>query len=216
MAAVVQHAVKETQEASQRAERLETKRNLTGYAQAHLRRLVDRLPRRLAGKQYSAARRHARAILRDQLESLLRRRLKGVEEWPQVREWVEDLVAGWQVSKEPRRPAAFLLGAAGLAGAASGAADAALSAPEIRASLKGHITKLLIEIGKRIPPTPDASATTSAPPPNQSSPARERRTTSGLRSQGLAMYRINHSLRRENARRLFEAARRNRRRGGAP
>jgi len=102
VAAVVQHAVKETQEASQRAERLETKRNLTGYAQAHLRRLVDRLPRRLAGKQYSAARRHARAILRDQLESLLRRRLKGVEEWPQVREWVEDLVAGWQVSKESR------------------------------------------------------------------------------------------------------------------
>ena len=133
-----------------------------------------------------------------------------------MREWVEEMVAGWEVSQEPRRSAALLLGAAGLAGAASGTAAAALSAPEIRASLKGYIAKLLIEIGKRMPPTPPASATTSAPPADQSSPARERRITANPASLGLAMYRANHSLRRENARRLFEAARRKRGRGGAP
>jgi len=209
VAGVVQRAAKETQEANQRAERLETKKILSEYAHAHLRRLVDGLPRRLAGKLNSPLRRHARAVLRDQLQDLLRRRLKGVEEWPQVREWVEEMVAGWEVSQEPRRPAALILGAAGLAGAAGGAAAAALSAPEIRASLKGHIARLLIEIGKRMPPTPAASATTSTPPADQSSSARERRITANPGSLGLAMYRANHSLRRD------EVARRNRGRGGA-
>lgn len=165
----VEQARLAAEEAKNRTQRLENKAQLLEYAQAHLRRTVNVLPKRIAGARGSPKRLHVRTTLRDQLQARLQKRLTGDESWSEVREWVDEFVASWRVRQTPERrmPLAMTLLAAGLTGAAGGAAAAALSKPEVRAKVKDRLSAVAAELAKRI--RPSSPPTPSDAPPQQSS-----------------------------------------------
>ena len=175
---ILQKARLAAEEARHRARRLENKTQLLEYAQSHLRRTVSALPKRIVGALGSPKRVHVKAMLRDQLHGRLQKRLTGDEAWSEVREWVDEFVAGWQVRQTPERripPAIDLLGAS-LAGAAGAAAAAALSKPEVRIRVKERLSALAAEFVKRFsppspPPAPDASSPPSSPPSAPTGPS---------------------------------------------
>lgn len=173
---LIDRATRQTKEAQDAERRRETKGPLLDYALAHLRRSIDALPKRMVGSPGSPQRRHIRATLREQLRDQLQKRLKGDEAWHEVRDLVEEFVAAWYVvqPRDSRIPDAVKLLAAGVTGAAGGAA-AALN-PQIRAGaakLKDRLLLLAADLAKRFKvPPPSASppsnlpsqATTPGPP----------------------------------------------------
>jgi excisionase family DNA binding protein len=165
---VVDRARQRTEDAHEAAVRNAMKGELLDYALAHLRRMIDSLPKRMVGGPHSVERRHIRATLRDQLRDSLSRRFHGDETWDQVRELTNEFLDAWYVKQAPgaRLPNAVNLLAAGAAGAVGGAAAAATLDPRIRAAvakLKGPLRSLAIEVLNRF----------SAPPPSTSAPSNQ-------------------------------------------
>jgi excisionase family DNA binding protein len=171
---LIDRAKRQTKDAQEDARRRETKGLLLEYALGHLRRSVDALPRRMVGAPDSPKRRHVRATLREQLRDQLQKRLTGDEAWHEVRDLVEEFVAAWYVAQPSGRrlPDAVKLLAAGMSGAAGGAAAVAALNPRIRAEaakLKDRLLSRVADLAKRLrTPPPSAS-----PPPN---PARKAAT----------------------------------------
>lgn len=169
---LLQKARLAAEEARDRAGRLENKTLLLEYAQSYVRRTVDTLPTRIVGAPGSPKRLHVRATLRDQLHGRLQKRLTGDEAWGEVREWVNEFIADWQVRQTPERriPLAINLLGAGLAGAAGGAAAAALAKPEVRVKVKARLSTLAAELVTRFrPPSPPRPPDPS--PPRSSQPS---------------------------------------------
>jgi len=175
---LVRRAKLQAEKAQEEAERREMKGELLEFALAHLRRSIDALPKRVVGSPDSLKRRHTRAILRDQLRDLLQKRLRGDEDWDQVRELADEFVAAWFVAQPPdsRIPNTVKLLAVGATGLVGGATAAAALSPEIRAraaklkdpllSLAGDLLRRLTAPASSTSPSPNPSnQTTAAPPP---------------------------------------------------
>lgn len=173
---LIDRARLQAQQAQEEAQRRDIKAQLLDYAQAHLRRSIDGLPRRVVGAPGSLKRRHVRATLRDQLRDRLQKRLKGDEDWHQVCDLVDEFVAAWYVGQPPglRIPETVKILAAGVTGLVGGAAAAAALDPRIRAKIQAEAAKLkdpflllAVYLLKRVPtPPPSASS-----PPNPASQA---------------------------------------------
>ncbi len=169
---LIDRATRQTRDAQEDARRRETKGLLLEYALAHLRRSIDALPKHMVGAPGSPRGRHVRATLRERLRDQLQKRLTGAEPWHEVRDLVEEFVAAWYVEQpsDRRIPDAVKLLAAGMTGAAGGAAAAAALDPRIRAGVAKLTDRLLsraAELAKRFR-TPPPSA---APSPNPARPA---------------------------------------------
>jgi len=166
----VDQARRQAQQAQEQAQRREIKDELLDYAQAHLRRSIEGLPRRVVGAPGSLKRRHVRATLRDRLAGMLQKRLKGEETWAQVRDLADDFVAAWYVEQPrgPLIPDAVKVLAAGVIGIAGGAAAAAALDPRIRAGaakLKEPLLSAALDLLKRFntspPPAPSPQNSTN-------------------------------------------------------
>ena len=168
----------QAQRAQEEAERREMKGELVDCALAELRRRIDALSKRVVGAPGSLKRRHVQTTLRDQLRDRLQKRLRGDEDWDQVRELAVELLAAWYVEQTPdsRIPKTVQLLVAGATGVVGGAAGAATLSPEIRAQAAKLKAPLLAAVGQLLnrlsaPPPPTspppslASHGTPAPPP---------------------------------------------------
>jgi hypothetical protein len=175
---LVERATRAAHEAQEEAQRTERKGELIDGAMGHLRRSLDALPKRMVGSRGSHERRHIGATLRDQLRDALQERLTGNEDWPDVRELVEEVVAAWYVERagSPRIPDAVKFLAVGVTGVAGGAVAAAALDPQIRAGavkLKERLLLLAVEVARRVtsppppapPPAAPAKDTTTPPAP---------------------------------------------------
>jgi hypothetical protein len=169
---LVERARLQGEQAQEEAERREMKGELVDCALAELRRRIDALSKRVVGAPGSLKRRHVQAALRDQLRDLLQRRLRGDEDWDQVRELAVELLAAWYVEQTPdsRIPKTVQLLVAGATGVVGGAAGAAALSPEVRAQAAKLKAPLLSAVGKLLtrlsaPPPP------TSPPPSPASQA---------------------------------------------
>ena len=172
---LIDGARRQTREAQEDTQHRETKGQLLEYAQAHLRRSIDGLPRRVVGTTSSLKRLHVRATLRDQLHDRLQKRLKGDEAWHQVRDRVDEFVAAWYVGQTPglRVPDTVKILAAGVTGVVGGATAAAALDPRVRAAaanFKEPLLLLALNFLKRFntpppsaPPNPSNQTTTQPP-----------------------------------------------------
>lgn len=144
---------------------------LRDHALAHLRRRIDALPTSVVGAAGSLQRRHVRASLRDQLQSILQKRFDGDEDWDQARELAEEVLAAWYVKQAStsRIPNSVKLAAAGLTGVVGGAAAAAALDPRIRVAaseLKGPLRFLAVNLLNHFkPPAPSTPPTGSSSQP---------------------------------------------------
>src|SRR5262249_10313296 len=143
------------------------------FALTHLRRSIDRLPKRVVGTAGSLERRHVHATLRDQVRDLLQKRLRGDETWDQARELTDELVAAWYVEQAPpsRMPNTAKFAAVGATGVVGGMAAAAARDPPLRgaaAKLKAPLLSFADKLLKLLSAPP---STTSPPPPSPSPPA---------------------------------------------
>lgn len=175
---LVERARLQGENAQEEAERREMKGELVDCALAELRRRIDTLSKRVVGAPGSLKRRHVQATLRDQLRDRLQKRLRGDEDWGQVRDLAVEFLAAWYVEQTPdsRIPRTVQLLVAGATGVVGGAAGAAALSPEIRAQaakLKAPLLSAVGEILNRLttpppptssPPSP-ASQAAPAPPP---------------------------------------------------
>ena len=176
----IEQAEHQVQEAQEEARRRDIKDQMLEYAQAHLRRSIKDLPRRIVGAPDSLKRRHVRATLRDQLHDRLQKRLKGNEDWNHVRDLVDELLAAWYVGETPglRIPDTVKILAAGVTGVVGGAAAAATLDPRVRAAaakFKEPFLLLALHFLNRInapPPSapPNPANQTTTPPPSGPSP----------------------------------------------
>jgi len=175
---LVERARLQGEKAQEETERREMKGELVEFALAQLRRRIDALSKRVVGAPGSLKRRHVQAALRDQLRDRLQKRLRGDEDWGQVRELAEELLAAWYVEQTPdsRIPKTVKLLVVGATGVVGGAAGAAALSPEIRAQaakLKAPVLSAVGEFLNRLsaqprptsPPASPASQATPAPPP---------------------------------------------------
>jgi hypothetical protein len=175
---LVERARLQGEKAQEEAERREMKDELVDCALAELRRRIDALSKRLVGAPGSLKRRHVQAILRDQLRDRLQKRLRGDEDWGQVRDLAVEFLAAWYVEQTPdtRIPKTVQLLVAGATGVVGGAAGAAALSPEIRARAAKLKAPLLSAVGEFLnrlstpppptsPPPSPASHATPAPPP---------------------------------------------------
>lgn len=171
---MVERARLQGERAREEAERRQMKGYLREHALAHLRRSIDALPTSVVGKAGSLERRHVRATLRDQLESIFQKRFGGDEDWEQVRELADEALAAWYVKQAPtsRFPNTVKLAAAGVTGVVGGAAAAAALDPRIRASaseLKEPLRSLAVKLLNHFKP-PAPSTTPSTDSPNRAAP----------------------------------------------
>jgi hypothetical protein len=174
---LVERARLQGENAQKEAERREMKGELVDYALAELRRRIDALSKRVVGAPSSLKRRHVQATLRDQLRDRLQKRLRGDEDWGQVRDLALEFLAAWYVEQTPdsRIPKTVQLLVAGATGVVGGAAGAAALSPEIRAQAAKLKAPLLSAVGELLnrlstpppptsPPPSPASQATPAPP----------------------------------------------------
>jgi excisionase family DNA binding protein len=174
---LVERARLQGEHAQEEAERREMKGELVDCALAELRRRIDALSKRVVGAPGSLKRRHVQATLRDQLRERLQKRLRGDEDWGQVRDHAVEFLAAWYVEQGPdsRIPKTVQLLVAGATGVAGGAAGAAALSPEIRAQAAKLKAPLLAAVGELLtrlsappptsPPPSPASQAAPAPPP---------------------------------------------------
>jgi excisionase family DNA binding protein len=175
---LVERARLQGEKAQEEAARREMKDELVDCALAELRRRIDALSKRVVGAPGSLKRRHVQATLRDQLRDRLQKRLRGDEDWGQVRDLAVEFLAAWYVEQTPdsRIPKTVQLLVAGATGVAGGAAGAAALSPEIRAQAAKLKAPLLSAVGEFLnrlsapppptsPPPSPASQATPAPPP---------------------------------------------------
>ena len=169
---------RQMREAQEEAQRRQTKDQLLDYAQTHLHRRIQALPRRVVGAPGSLKRVDVRATLRDQLRDLLQKRLTGDEPWHQVRDLGDEFVAAWYVRQTPggRIPDIVKILAAGATGVVGGAATVAAVDPRVRAQIRAAAGKvknplLLVafELLERLKHSnaPPASASPTPNPTNQ-------------------------------------------------
>jgi DNA-binding transcriptional MerR regulator len=168
----IDQARRQAQQAQEETQRREIKTQLLDYAQVHLHRRIEALPRRVVGAPGSLKRVDVRATLRDQLRDLLQKRLTGDEPWHQVRDLGDEFVAAWYVRQTPgrRTPTIVKILAAGATGVAGGAAAAATLDPRIRAAaakFKEPVLLLAFDLLKRGTTRPPSASQ----PPNPASPA---------------------------------------------
>jgi excisionase family DNA binding protein len=179
---LVERARLQGKKAQEEAERREMKDELVDCALAELRRRIDALSKRVVGAPGSLKRRHVQAILRDQLRARLQKRLRGDEDWGQVRDLAVEFLAAWYVEKTPdlRIPKTVQLLVAGATGVVGGAAGAAALSPEIRAQAAKLKAPLLSAVGELLnrlstppPPTspPPSPASQAAPAPSPFRPS---------------------------------------------
>jgi excisionase family DNA binding protein len=176
---MIERARLQGEKAREEAERRQMKDNLREHALAHLRRSIDALPISVVGAPRSLERRHVRATLRDQLQSIFQKRFLGDEDWDQARELADELLAAWYVKRTPasRIPNTVKLAAAGLTGVVGGAAAAAALDPRIRAAaselkepLRAFTLNLLNHFKPPAPSTPPSTdSSNQATPPQPSS-----------------------------------------------
>ena len=175
---LVERARLQGENAQEEATRREMKGELVDGALAELRRRIHALPKRVVGAPGSLKRRHVQATLRDQLRDRLQKRLRGDEDWDQVRDLAVEFLAEWYVEQTPdsRIPKTVQLLVAGATGVVGGAAGAAALSPEIRAHAAKLKAPLLSAVGELLtrlsappsptsPPPSPASQATPAPPP---------------------------------------------------
>ena len=168
---MVERARLQGEQAREEAERRQMKDYLREHALAHLRRSIDALPISIVGAPRSLERRHVRATLRDQVQSVLQKRFVGDEGWDQARELADEVLAAWYVKQGPasRIPNTLKLAAAGVTGVVGGAAAAAALDPRIRAAaseLKEPLRALTLKLLNHFKP-PASSTPPSTDSPNQ-------------------------------------------------
>lgn len=218
---VVERARLQGEKAREEAERRQMKGYLREHALAHLRRSIDALPTSIVGRAGSLERRHVRATLRDQLQSIFQKRVVGDEDWDQVRELADEVLAAWYVKQAAasRIPNTVKLAAAGVTGVMGGAAAAAALDPRIRAAaselkepFRSLATKLLNHFKPPAPSAPSTASsnqpTTPQPPPPPTAPG----TTWPSYSRRTSTYRALISRKRTQGTKTADPALQ----GGAP